>query len=63
MMGFGVLTFEAEVGFTQKRVNPKISLQNYYFAVVVKKDKLKESKMFLLFYMVSKSQKYQHTTL
>lgn len=54
MMGFVVLTFETQVGFTQKRGNPKISLQNYYFAVVVKKDRLKQSKMFLLFYKVSR---------
>lgn len=54
MMGFAVLTFETEVGFTQKRVNPKISLQNHYLAMAVKKDRLKGSKMFLLFCMVSR---------
>lgn len=54
MMEFAVLTFETEVGFTQKRMTPKISLQNKNFAVVVKRDKLKESKMFLLFYMVGR---------
>lgn len=64
-MGFAVLTFEIEVGFTPKRVNPRISLQIWYFAVTTRKDRLKEIKIFLLFCVVSGNQitKYQHTAL
>lgn len=53
-MGFAVLTFETEVGFTQKKVNPEISLQICYFAVTASKDRLKKIKTFLLFCMVSR---------